>query len=151
MVKWIQHEAVFKRREIMGQVALKVQWNNAYCVLKKLQSYYKLEKHRDGKKHFEWRNVEREEKLNSSLVEVVQATLNLAVQEHRWVEASNQVFELVVLNADIHYLVGILETICSSAISEGLWEEATKIVPVFKAIPDYANVAKESLERLKTF
>jgi hypothetical protein len=63
----------------MGQDALKVQWNNAYYVLKKLQSYYELEKHRDGKKHFEWRNVEREEKLNSSLVEVVQVTLNLAV------------------------------------------------------------------------
>ncbi|OBT83101.1 hypothetical protein VE02_09056 [Pseudogymnoascus sp. 03VT05] len=151
MVKWIQHEAVLKRQEIMGQDTLKVQWNNAYCVLKKLQSYYELEKHRDGKKHIEWRNVEREEKLNSSLVEVVQATLNLAVQEHQWVEASNQVFELVVLNADIHYLVGILETICSSAISEGLWEEATKIVPVFKAIPDYANVAKESLERLENY
>lgn len=55
-----------------------------------------------------------------------------------------------MLNADIHYLVGILETICSSAISEGLWEEATKIVPVFKAILDYANVAKESLERLES-
>ncbi|KFY46929.1 hypothetical protein V494_00273 [Pseudogymnoascus sp. VKM F-4513 (FW-928)] len=150
MVKWIQHEAALKRREIMGQDTLKVQWNNAYCVLKKLQSYYELEKHREGKKHFEWRNVERLENLESILLEVIQATLNLAIQEHQWVEASNQVFELVVLNEDVHYLVGILETICSSAISEGLWVDATKIAPVFKAIPDYANAAKESIERLKS-
>ncbi|KFY17967.1 hypothetical protein V492_00247 [Pseudogymnoascus sp. VKM F-4246] len=150
MVEWIQHEAVLKRREIMGQNALNVQWNNAYCVLKKLQSYYELEKHCEGKKHFEWRNVERQEKLESSLLEVIQATLNLAIQEHQWVEASNQVFELVVLNEDVHYLVGILETICSGAISEDLWGDATKIAPVFKAIPDYANVAKESIERLKS-
>ena len=81
---------------------------------------------------------------------MVQATLNLAVQEHQWVEASNQVFELVMLNADVHDLVRILEAICSGAISEDLWQEAIEIVRVFKAIPDYANVAKESLERLQS-
>ena len=36
MVKWVQHEAVLNRREIMGQGASKGQWNNAYCVLQNL-------------------------------------------------------------------------------------------------------------------
>ncbi|OBT60048.1 hypothetical protein VE03_10783 [Pseudogymnoascus sp. 23342-1-I1] len=133
----------------MGQGASEGQWNNAYCVLKKLQGYYELEKRREGKRPFEWKHVKREKKLNDSLAEVVQATLDLAIQEHQWVDASNQVFELLMLSADVHDLVCILETICSGAISDGLWQEATEIVRVFKAIPDYANVAEESLERLR--
>lgn len=36
----------------------------------------------------------------------------------------------------------------SGAISEDPWQEATETVPVFRAILDCANVAKESLERL---
>lgn len=54
-----------------------------------------------------------------------------------------------MLSADVHDLVRILETISSGAISDGLWQESTEIVRVFKAIPDYANVAEESLERLR--
>ncbi|KFY24927.1 hypothetical protein V493_04943 [Pseudogymnoascus sp. VKM F-4281 (FW-2241)] len=148
MVKWIQHEAVLKRREIMRQGASKGQWNNAYCVLKKLQSYYGVEKHRKGKKHFEWKHFERED--NNDLAEVVQATLNLAVHEHQWVEASKQVFELVMLDADVHDLVRILEKICSGAISENRWQDATETIRLFKNILDYENVAEESLDRLRS-
>lgn len=33
-------------------------------------------------------------------------------------------------------------------LSEGLWQEATRIVPVFVALLDYANFGKESLENV---
>lgn len=64
MRQWILHQAVSRLREIMSQSVLKGQWNNAYRVLKQLQSYFKRKK------------------LNDELVEVIQATLDLAVQEH---------------------------------------------------------------------
>ncbi|KFY69009.1 hypothetical protein V496_00596 [Pseudogymnoascus sp. VKM F-4515 (FW-2607)] len=92
---------------------------------------------------------ERPNKLNGELIEVVRATLNLAIQEKQWVEASNQVFELSKLNQDAKDLANILETVCRGAISEDRWKAATEIVRVFKNIPDYANVANEQLKRLK--
>lgn len=146
MANWILHEAVLNRRQIMGQGASEGQWSNAYCVLKKLQSYYELEKRREGKRPFESKHIEREKKLNDSLAQVVQATLDFAIQERQRVEASNQVFELLML---VHDLVRILETICSGAISDGLWQESAEIVRVFKAIPDDANGAEVSLKRLR--
>ncbi|KFZ03240.1 hypothetical protein V501_09402 [Pseudogymnoascus sp. VKM F-4519 (FW-2642)] len=161
MTRRIQHGAVSKRHQIMGQSASNGQWSNAYLVLKRLQGHYKLEKHRarkkhcEGKKghylrHLEAKHVERMKKSNDDLAEVLHATLNLAVQEHQWVEASHQVLELVELDADVHDLVRILEEICSGAISENRWQDATETVGVFKNIPDYKNVAAESLGRLQS-
>ncbi|KFY31355.1 hypothetical protein V493_01182 [Pseudogymnoascus sp. VKM F-4281 (FW-2241)] len=134
----------------MGQGVSKGQRNNAYCVLKKLQNYYEKEKRRKMKHHSELKHSQREKRLNNNLIEVVQAMLDLAIQEHQLLEASNKVFELVMLNAKVKKLVPILETICSGAISENLWQEATEIVRVFKAIPDYEKVAKEPLARLRS-
>ena len=161
MIRRIQHGAVSKRQQIMGQSASNGQWSNAYLVLNRLQGHYKLEKHRERKKHregkkgyylrhLEAKHFARTKKFNDDLAEVLHATLNLAVQEHQWVEASNQVFELVELNADIHGLVRILENICSGAISEDRWQDATETIRLFKNIPDYENVAEESLDRLRS-
>ncbi|OBT92539.2 hypothetical protein VE01_09468 [Pseudogymnoascus verrucosus] len=149
MIRRIRHGAVSKRQQILGQSASNGQWSNAYLVLNQLQRYYELEK-RMNFHHLEAKQFERTKKLNDDLAEVLHVTLNLAVQEHQWVEASNQVFELVKLNADIHSLVRILETICSGAISEDRWQDATETVRVFKYIPDYENVAEESLDRLRS-
>lgn len=161
MTRRIEHGAVSKRQQIMGQSTSNGQWSNAYLVLKRLQGHYKLEKHRARKKHREGKNrynlrhleakhVERTKKSNDDLAEVLHATLNLAVQKHQWVEASHQVLELVELNADVHDLVRILEEICSGAISENRWQDATVTVRAFKNIPDYKNVAAKSLDRLQS-
>ncbi|KAL5351773.1 hypothetical protein ACLOAV_003634 [Pseudogymnoascus australis] len=160
MTRRIQHGAVSKRQQIMGQSTSIGQWSNAYLVLKRLQRHYKLEKHRarkkhrEGKKgynlrHLEAKHVERMKKSNDDLAEVLHATLNLAVQKHQWVEASHQVLELVELNADVHDLVRILEEICSGAISENRWQDATETVRAFKNILNYKKVAAKSLGRLR--
>ena len=179
MIRRIRHGAVSKRQQIMGQSASNGQWSNAYLVLNQLQGYYELEKHRERKKRriihdLEAKHFERTKKLNDDLAEVLHVTLNLAVQEHQWADASYQVYQLLGLNtdgpsgvihdgplhvcvpstccvnADVHDSVRILEMVCSSAISEGRCEVAYETVRVFRFIPDYANVAKESLERLRS-
>ncbi|KFZ24491.1 hypothetical protein V502_01026 [Pseudogymnoascus sp. VKM F-4520 (FW-2644)] len=179
MIRRIQHGAVSKRQQIMGQSASNGQWSNAYLVLNQLQRYYELEKHRERKKrrnlhHLEAKHFERTKELNDDLAEVLHATLNLAVQEHQWADASYQVFQLLGLNtdgcnkvihdgplhvcvpstccvnADVYDLVRVLEEICSNTIAEGRREVACETTRVFRFIPDYGNVAKESLERLRS-
>ncbi|KFY50791.1 hypothetical protein V495_00094 [Pseudogymnoascus sp. VKM F-4514 (FW-929)] len=155
MTRRIQHGAVAKWQQIMGQSTSNGQWSNAYLVLKRLQRHYKREKrcarkwHREGKKGYNLHYVERMKKSNDDLAEVLHATLNLAVQKRQWVEASHQVLELVELNADVRDLVRILEEICSGAISENRWQDATETVRAFKNIPAYKKVAAKSLGRLR--
>ena len=84
----------------MGQSVSKGQWNNASCVSKQLQRYFERKK------------------LKDELVEVIQTTPKLAVQKHKWHDASLKVFELVRLNANVYSLVRILETICSGGGDE---------------------------------
>ncbi|KFY30557.1 hypothetical protein V493_01830 [Pseudogymnoascus sp. VKM F-4281 (FW-2241)] len=169
MMKRIQREAVFKQQQIIDQSALNGQWSNIYLVLNKLQSYYEQEKHRERRKrenfqHLEAKHFKRTKQLTDDLAEVLQATLRLAVQERQWVDASHQVIQLLRLNvdnrdrlnadvddglsADGYNLSCKLEEICSNAISEGRCEVAYDTMRAFTFIPDYANVAKQPLERL---
>lgn len=53
------------------------------------------------------------------------------------------------LNVDGYDLSRELDEICSNAISEGRCEVAYETMRAFTFIPDYANVAKEPLERLQ--
>jgi hypothetical protein len=147
MIRRIQHEAASRQREIVCQSVSEGQQDYAYVVLDQLRRYYELEIRRERKKHPEGK---QEKKLNDDLIEVVQATLRLAILEHQWVKAYLQVSALLNLDGDVDSFIQKLENILSSAISENRWTDATRIVLGFKEVPDYTNVAKESLDRLRS-
>ena len=90
MIRRIRHDAASRREQIIGQSVSGGQQGTAYVTLNQLRRYYELEIRRKRKKHPEGK--QREEILNDGLIEVVQATLRLAIQEYQWVEAYHQAY-----------------------------------------------------------
>ena len=130
MRTWVRDRLVVGWRDIVGQSVFTCQWKDVYLVSERLQTYLK-------------RNHEE-------LAEVVQATLDLAVREHEWRDASWQASKLLTLNGPTRQVIHTLETICNHAILDGQWDEANTAVSVLGTVGDNSSVDEEYMSTLQS-
>ncbi|ELR03924.1 hypothetical protein VC83_07067 [Pseudogymnoascus destructans] len=141
MKRRIQREAASRQREIVCQSVSERQQGHAYAVLDRIGCYYVLGIRRERKNP---EGKQKEKQLNDDLIEFVQATVRLVMQEHQWPEA------YVPASAGVHCFGQKLENILRDAISKDQWHDTIRMVLRFKNVPEYTNAAKESLDRLRS-
>ncbi|KAL5346704.1 hypothetical protein ACLOAV_008411 [Pseudogymnoascus australis] len=129
MRQWVRDRVVVGWRDIVGQSVFTCQWKDVCLVSEQLQRYLR--------------------ENSNEQAEVVQATLDLAVREHEWQDASCHASRLIELNANTRQVVHILETICNHAILEGQWSEANRALSVLGAIRDGTDVGEELMSTLQ--
>lgn len=129
MRQWVRNLVAVGWRDIVGQTDFTCQWKDVYFVSEQLQIFLR-------------RN-------SDDLVEVLKATLDLAVQENEWQDASCLAYKITGLNANTREVVLVLETICNQAISEGQWSEASEALTVLGTIRENSDVGEELTSTLQ--